>query len=140
QAAALIEDSGGKRTRTTAETRVQAAGPLHLTFELNPNPAQPGELVNGQLTVANTGPVALLGIKAEIFFPDGMTPFDKSQTSGTDLADVSCISGNGACFPRVRLVWSVDTVAAGTAVVLRAPLGIAATVDPGSVLAFNARA
>jgi len=139
QAAAQIADSGGQRTRATAATRVQANTPLQLTMELNPDPAQPGELVNGLLTVTNTGAVQLLAVEVQVFLPDEIAAFLANQTSG---ASASCVGdGNAAfCSPRERLVWTVGTLAPGSGVTLRAPLGIAATVGPGRTVTFNARA
>ncbi len=140
RAGAAIEDNTGRRTRATAETRVQAGVPLHLTMELNPDPAQPGELVNGLLTVTNTGPIALLGVEVEVFIPDEVAPFTTNRTSG---ASASC-SGDGnpaVCSARERLVWTVGALPAGVGVTLAAPLGLATDVSVGGrVVTFNARA
>src|ERR1019366_2383626 len=106
-AAAQIADSGGRRTRATAETRVQAGVPLQLTMGLNPDPAQPGGLVTGQVTVTNTGAVQLLGVTVLVFLPDEIVSFYPNQTSG---ASATC-TNNSNCLPGQQLIWAVGTLA-----------------------------
>lgn len=138
-AEAEIADDAGHRTRAGVSTRIDAERPLHLSMELNPDPVQPGQLVNGLLTVTNTGAVQILGVQVEVFLPDENAGFAATTTSG---APATCIGdGNpGFCSARERLVFTIGTLAAGAGVTLGMPLPIGPSITEGRVVTVVGRA
>jgi hypothetical protein len=137
-AEAHIEDADGRRTRATAQTRAEAGVPLQLAIELNPDPAQPGEMIAGRVTVTNTGVVPLLGVTAQVFIPDHIETFGTSRVGG---ASAACFGDtSGLCSARERLVFTIGTLAPGGGVTVTAPFGVADATGTGQVLTFNARA
>jgi uncharacterized protein DUF11 len=139
RAAAQIEDNTGRRTRATAETRVEAVVPLSLTIDVTPDPAAPGAVLSGSLAVENLGAVQLLGVTVEVFLPDEIVAFGTNVTSG---ATAMCIGDQfpTTCSVRERLVWTVGTLAPTALVTLTMPPHLQANVVPGKVIPFNALA
>src|SRR5262249_4214498 len=82
RAVAEVEDSTGRRTRATTQSRIETGVPLLLTVELNPDPVQPNETMWGRLTVTNTGVVPLLGVTAEVLLPATIAVFNPNITTG----------------------------------------------------------
>ena len=138
-AEATIEDSTGRRTRATAETRVEADVPLNLSLALNPDPVRPGEMVDARLTVTNTGSTELLAVEAEVFLPEALQNFGTNLTTG---ATATCVGDQftTTCSARERLVFTVGTLPAGAGVTLSLPPVVAGSAAAGRLFTFNARA
>jgi uncharacterized repeat protein (TIGR01451 family) len=139
RAEATLDDSSGRHTRATTETRVQGAVPLHLTMVVGPDPAPPGQILTGTLTVSNTGQVDLLSVEVEVPLPEAIANFGTNLTSG---ATATCVGDNfvTTCSARERLVWTVGTVSPNAMAVLSMPPPLNNTIAKGSVIVFNARA
>ncbi len=138
RAGAQLEDMAGRRAQATTETRVEAGVPLHVSMELNPDPVQPGELMDGLLTVTNSGRTPMLGVQVELLLPDPIAEFGINRTGG---ASAACVGDTfSTCSARERLVWTVGALAPGAGVTLSMPPAVGSNVAPGSVFTFNARA
>ena len=138
-AEATIEDDSGRRTRATGATRVEQGVPLALSIELTPDAAQPGAMLTGSLQVTNLSANELIAVEVEVFIPDAIVNFGTNLTSG---APAVCAGDQftSTCSARERLVWTVGTLAAGASAPLSFPPSLAASIAPGRLLTFDARA
>ncbi|MEM1188586.1 MAG: hypothetical protein AAGI72_08670, partial [Pseudomonadota bacterium] len=81
---------------------VLAEASIELAAEINPGVVQPGGLIDGQLTLSNTGSNASGLLSIEVDWPIGVG--DLITTSFSP----SCVGGVSRCDPGDRVIWSTD--------------------------------
>ena len=113
--------------------------PLVVTMTLVPDPAEQSELVTGTVTVANQGATTLDDVTVEVTMPQGLANFFLIDVSGA-TAECVGVFVTGSCSLGEALEWTVGSLAAGASVTLTMPPVIGASVAPGTVITFEARA
>ncbi len=138
KAEATLADSGGAVTRTDVITRVEAAVPLTVTIDANPNPAEPGENLNVALTVTNTSGFDRTGVVLQMRYPVGLQNLAQGLISDGGI----CTGGSlgGTCVSNELLSWDLGAIAAGTGVTVSLPPAVAAGITAGSIIEFVAEA
>lgn len=89
-----------RTSRARAVSRV-AGGSLQLAFEIGPDPAQPSELLEGQIIVSNLGDSTTGALELRLLFPEHL------QGATTITGGGSC---PGSCSRGEYLVWSLGNL------------------------------
>jgi len=124
------------RARRTA--RVSAFSPLQLFVEMNPDPAEPGELTRIELTVGNDGIGAVSDVLLIARVPD---PVEE----GTSLPE-AYLTGGGTCNVGDSLrcangeaiIWDLGTLSPGTSVTVAIPAIARNTLVSGNLIQLDA--
>ena len=122
-------------SRAMACTRVENDPPLALAFELNPNPAQPGETVKAGLTVTNIGESRLYDVNLQLRYPESMD----SLHSDFITNDAACSSGT-YCNPNYFVDWDLGSIPAGTGVTVMLPPTVPSDAPEQDLIRFAAKA
>lgn len=131
---ATIHDDAFPRNvaRAASVAALLSDGPLELAVEVNPDPVRPGETLDVEITVANTGLFPIFDVEVETRVPDSILGVTQSVSSGGGLCTVSG-NLNTTCSPGERLAWSLGSLAAGERKTLTVP-GIVLGGSPGGEL------
>jgi len=123
-------------TRVHLLTRTAAGVPLSLATSISPLPARPGEPLETELTVTNTGASALSSLRIEARLPDGIDAFSQGQSPSANCSPTTL-----QCSPREVIRWTIggELPAGGSATVRMPPLVSAGDAD-GTLLHFQLRA
>lgn len=138
-ATATLENLAGESVESVAVTEIREAAPLAVAMTLVPDPAEQNELVTGTVTVANHGAIALEDVTVEVTLPQGLANFFLIDVSGAPAECVGVFTA-GSCSLGEALEWTIGTLAAGAGVTLTMPPVLGASVAPGTVITFEARA
>ena len=138
KAEVMLAASGGAVTRTDVVTRVEAAVPLTVTIDANPNPAEPGENLDVALTVSNTSGFDRTGVVLQMRYPVGLQNLAQSLITGGGV----CTGGSlgGTCVSNELLAWNLGTIAAGTGVTVNLTPLVNGSISPGRIIEFVAQA
>ncbi len=136
KAEATLVDVGGDVTRTDEVTRVEAAVPLTVTIDANANPAEPGEILNLELTVTNTSGFDRSGVALQMRYPVGLQNLAHGLITDGGVCTGGSISTT--CVANELLNWDLGTIAAGTGVTVNLPPAVAAGITAGSIIEFVA--
>lgn len=117
-------------TRISSVARVQNALPLTLSVSTNPNPADPGELLDIDFSVGNSGTLSRTGVKLVLEYPSGLNSLSTSGLSGT--------CPGSTCESPERLIFSLGTLTAGQHTTVSIPPTVARNTPNGTVIKFDA--
>jgi hypothetical protein len=117
-------------TRVSSVVRVQNALPLTLAVSANPNPADPGELLDIDLLVGNSGALSRTGVTLVLEYPAGLNSLSTTGLSGSCLG-FSCESPE-------RLIFDLGTLTAGQQTTISIPPTVANATPKGTVINFDA--
>ncbi len=134
QASIQRRDGTGVK-RANAVTWVQAAPPLQVEIETNPNPARPGQHVEVAMTVtnpANTARTATL----ELVVPDLVDTFTDGNVTGGGVCGP--FTPGSPCERRARVQWTL-VVPPRDGVTVRADPIVSAATQSGSLIQIQAR-
>ena len=138
KAEATLADIGGAVTRTDVVTRVEAAVPLTVTIDANPNPGKPGENLNVSLTVTNTSGFDRTGVVLQMRYPVGLQNLAHGLITGGGICTGGSISRT--CVANELLTWDLGVVAAGTGVTVNLTPLVNGSISPGRIIEFVAQA
>jgi len=114
---------------------------LTLNVTANPNPVRPGETVDVEVTVTNSGASPRSNLTLEVVIPSGVATYSELlNTGGGDCPSV--ISGSTSCSPTEVVTWTIGTLAPGAGVTVSMPptvLSGGSAPPDGTTLAFDAR-
>ena len=117
----------------SAVTSVENSIPLTLAVELNPDPVQPSETIQGILTVANNSAVPLFGITLQLRYPDHLPNLSRSQISD----EGSC---NGStCRTNDLVTWNLGNIAPGASITVTLPAFVVSNTTDGTIITFDAK-
>ncbi len=111
---------------------------LELTVTANPDPAAPGETVNVQIHVSNSGASPIAAVSLELILPAEIDGFDEAYVSGGGSCDAG--SFGNFCESGEAVVWSLGDLAAGSGLRVSLPPILASDVPDGTLVAFAASA
>ncbi len=134
QATIQRRDGSGVK-RANAVTWVQAAPPLELVIETNPNPARPGQNVEVAITVKNPSNT-VRNATLEFVVPDLVDPFTDGNVSGFGICGP--FTPGSVCERRARVQWTL-IVPPRDGVTVRADPVVSAATQSGSLIQFQAR-
>jgi FG-GAP-like repeat/Divergent InlB B-repeat domain/Domain of unknown function DUF11 len=117
-------------TSMSSVIRVQNALPLTLAVSANPNPADPGELLDIDFLVGNSGGLSRTGVTLALEYPAGLNSLSTSGLSGTCLGNT--------CESPERLIFSLGTLTAGQQTTVSIPPTVARNTPNGTVINFDA--
>ncbi|GMQ83883.1 MAG: hypothetical protein BMS9Abin06_0628 [Gammaproteobacteria bacterium] len=109
---------------------------LGLSIEANPDPAEPGEVLQVQLTVTNPDGFDRSGVVLRMVYPVGLQNLSQSAISDGGTCAPS-VSNNGRCDATELLSWNLGTIPAGTGVTVSLPPTVDPTLVPGSTILFE---
>jgi uncharacterized repeat protein (TIGR01451 family) len=117
----------------------ETVGEASIAIAINPNPAFPGEIVDVQLTVTNTGITELTSVQVDLAIPQGLDDFSVLLPRGAPVACIGPITAS-SCSPGETVRWSVDVLAPGDFAVLSVAPTVLADPAPsdGTEIAFAA--
>lgn len=117
-----------RTSRARAVSRVVSGSSLQLGLEIGPDPAQPGELIDAQITITNPGGSATGLIEARLLWPE-------------HLAGSTTITGSGSCPGGCDrgdyLSWSVGILGPGVAQTIAFSDFIGASTLSGTPIPFE---
>ncbi|MEE9344987.1 MAG: hypothetical protein V3U88_05215 [Methylococcales bacterium] len=116
----------------SAVTSVENSIPLTLAVELNPDPVQPSETIQGILTVANNSAVPLFGITLQLRYPDHLPNLSRSQISD----EGSC--NGGTCRTNDLVTWNLGNIAPSASITVTLPALVNSNTINGTLISFNA--
>ena len=105
-----------------------ARAALTLAGEVNPDPAVPGELVDAQVSVANTGPGTTGNLTLRLLWPQHMRGFETITGGG------AC---PGGCDAGDFLVWNLGVLGPGVSVTVAFNDLVGLSVADGTVIPFD---
>ncbi len=125
-----FETSGtGVRQGTTTVISSNATE-LDVEINANPNPADPNETLDVELSVTNNSAFTQANVVLRVEFTDHLSTLFDGQHDG------NC--PGGSCQPGERIVFMVPLLAAGETVVFPIPPVVAGTTTAGTVVRFDA--
>ena len=127
---ALLNDDNGQPTLVEELTIVEAADALQLAMDFNPNPGRPNDLLDGHLTVSNTGFVDRSDVVVTMRYPIGLADLRHVSIQG-GACDGSVTTSLSECEPTEFVRWALGTVPAGESVTVTLPPRIAASTRQG---------
>jgi uncharacterized repeat protein (TIGR01451 family) len=95
----------------------ETIGEASIAIAINPNPAFPGEILEVQLTVTNSGITDLETTQVDLAIPQGLDDFSVLTPRSAPVACVGPITAS-ACSPGETVRWSVGALAPGDFAVL----------------------
>ncbi len=129
-AEAVLQDLSNNTARYEATTRVQEPSDLTLVMTASPDPAQPGETMDVELTVTNTDALDHTGVVLTLDFPDHIEQLFEVWFDG------DCPST--ACETQERALFNIGTLAAGTGITFSVPAQVLPNTADGTVIALEA--
>jgi uncharacterized repeat protein (TIGR01451 family) len=132
---AAFADTASSSVTFESATRVEAEIPLELVVVANPDPVRPGETLDLELTVTNTGAFARSDVLLRLEIPDDMVSLSENRITGNGI--INC-PGNNFCEPQERGTFEIGTLAAGEGVTFTVPARMAGTTTDGTVASFEA--
>jgi hypothetical protein len=118
--------------RAMAVTRVATSRALDLAMTVVPNPAQPGQTLQTDLTVTNQSGSTLFGVVLLARFPDGVNNLGQaSLTGGGTCSGTICSAGD-------LVTWDLGTLTAGAAVTVSMPPVVSNGLVDGQLLVIDA--
>jgi len=130
-AEAAFSDASGNRVAGETVARIQDIA-LALEARISPNPAVPGETLDVELTVSNTGALSRTGVFVRLEYPDHLSFLSDS------LYDGDCPSTG--CEPTERSFFDVGDLAAGKSRTYSLPIRIHGSTLDGVVIPFEVEA
>jgi hypothetical protein len=132
EAEATLEDvlTPTNHACSQASTRVQNDIPLALVAVASPDPVSPGEILDVELTVTNTGAFDRTGVVLTLEYPDHLDPLADS------LFDGSCTGAS--CNSQERATFDIGTLAGGQQVLFHVRPTVAADALDGELIRFDA--
>lgn len=136
EAAATIGDPANPlaSARQRIFTRVAQGTPLALSWAVVPDPVRPGEVLETQLTVTNTGTNAT-SARVEARLPDGTDAFAASLSNAAN-----CSATTLQCAPREIVRWTMPLIQPGSSATVRMPPIVSSGTANGTLLRLIARA
>ncbi|MEE9296336.1 MAG: hypothetical protein V3W34_15435, partial [Phycisphaerae bacterium] len=133
QAEATLEDiqTPANHVRSQAATRVQSDILLELAVVASPDLALPGEILDIELTVTNTGAFDRFGVVLTLEYPDGL------NSLRNDLFDGAC-PGLSRCDRQERATFNIGTLASGQQLFFSMPPIVATGTLEGRLIRFDA--
>ena len=134
---ALLRDDAG----TPAEARARFVtasmddAPLSLTIDAEPDPAQPLEALQIDLTVQNQDTVTRFDVVLEARVPDNLNAFSQGTTTGGGICTVSG-NLNSSCSPGERVQWQLGNLLPGQEITVSMPPVVTAGTPDGTLLRF----
>ena len=101
--------------RAMAVTRVENDRVLDLSMTVAPNPAQPGQTLQTDLTVTNRTGASVFGVVLLARFPDGVNNLSQASLTGGGTCS------GGVCSSGELVTWNLGTLAAGATVTVSMP-------------------
>jgi uncharacterized repeat protein (TIGR01451 family) len=158
-AGSLIYQKGPQLSGTSATTGLETARAAEVTpvegaaaqpglllrTRLSPNPASPGTVLTGTVTLSNNTGVDLSNVVARVRVPDFVTTFAQTGivvSQGT-LAGCNLTGGSSSCDVADKVNWTIGTMLAGAEVTLTFPTTVvsgASQPSNGQLLALYADA
>ena len=135
---AAIAGDGDALAWSQRATRVETGEALALSLVLSQTVAGADETVGAALTVTNTGAAALSLVRVTAVLPDAMQTFNESKAR--PVANLSCGGGpvsSATCERGERLVWIVNSLAAGGSATIALPPIVAESIADGELLLFD---
>jgi acyl dehydratase len=117
--------------RAMAVTRLASGRPLELATTLAPNPAQPGQTLQTDLTVTNSSSSTLFGVLLQARFPDGVNNLSQSALTGGGVCS------GGVCSSGDLVTWALGTLTAGATVTVSMPPVVSNGVVDGRLLVVD---
>ena len=113
-----------------------ASAALDVQMQVNPDPAEPGEVVMLTITIANDGLADLTGVTMNMEYPVGLSNLSHAAIEG-GACDGS-VFNNGSCEPTEFVIWDLGTIPSGESVTVTLPPVISDSVAAGTLIAFSA--
>lgn len=120
--------------RQRIHTRVQLGSPLAASLLALPDPIRPGEVLETELTVHNTGSGNLNGTRIDIRMPENVETFPQALSSGGGCSAITL-----QCAPRDVARFNTTTVPPGQSLSVRVPPRIAPSTPAGTLLRLLTR-
>ncbi len=137
-AMAAIQDGIDPPTRAMDLVRVVASPAVQFSMEWNPDPAMPGDVVTGNLTVTNISENRLLEVVAQLQIPDFIQELHRNRVGGASIDCPRGQAGDGTCIPTERLIWTIGTMEVGQSAHLSIPPTLHSSVPSGEAIVFRA--
>ncbi len=127
--------------RAQETTYVNDGGPLALTLNVNPRPAQAGEQVLVSLNVANPTASPVFDAEVLVRFPQNSVTVAESLFLGDFDAAGSCAQAGFAseCSTNDLMVWRFDVLNPGQAVDVSFPVSVGSGTASGTLVDWSAR-
>ncbi len=123
-------------TRVRTLTRTAFGSPLAFSAVVHPDPVRPGDVLDAELTVTNSGASALPGLRIEARLPDGVDAFSQGSAAGATCSPFTLM-----CAPREVVRFTVGGgVPAGGSATVRIPPIVSASTAGGTLLRLQMRA
>ncbi len=119
--------------RATTATVVAPTRGLEVSLNVTPQPAQPGEQLDVEITVANSAASPVFGARVELRYPPGQNFVAENLVTGPftfNCSSASCVSGENA-------VWDLGTLSAGQSMTFSMPSVVAQATPAGSVIPWQ---
>ncbi|MBW2446558.1 MAG: DUF11 domain-containing protein [Deltaproteobacteria bacterium] len=137
-AAGLRDDAGPpEEARANFVAAAEEGVPLALTLDVTPDPAQPNDVLQVDVTVRNQSAVPLFDVVAQVLLPDDLNSFSQGATTGGGLCSVSG-NLNTSCTERERVVWNLGNLAAFQQVTVSLPPVVTGGTPDGTLVRFGA--
>ncbi len=135
RASIIDTDTPAREALARTVTRVEPGVPLDLAVVASPEPVAPGFVTGVQLSVTNSGALALGGVLLEARIPPeiGVLPVG-------DLGTGTCpgtVVNNSRCDAREYATWDLGSLDPGEEVIVDLPAPIAAATGEASIVGFD---
>ena len=118
----------------SAVTPVKNSIPLTLAVELNPNPVQPSETIQGTVIVGNTSNTVLFNVKLQMRYPDHLFSLSRSQ-----ISDEGSCNGSSSCRRNDLITWDLGNLAPDASITVIVPAVVVSSTVDGTVITFDAK-
>jgi uncharacterized repeat protein (TIGR01451 family) len=116
---------------------VDADAALSVSVEMGPDRVRPGEAVNAQITVANSGGAVVHGVALQVPVPVGVDTFTALLLSNGATCTQNVVP-NGLCDPGETMNWNLATIPAGASATVSLAMPVGAAVAGGTSIDLNA--
>jgi uncharacterized repeat protein (TIGR01451 family) len=113
--------------RSSVVTAVRANVPLRMEYAVSQTALGPGETVDVTLTAANTSPVDLTDVSAQVLLPGNIARFSDFPLPGFGCAGTTCEANE-------RATWAIGTLAPGQSRTVFFRAFVAGSAPQGEVL------
>ncbi len=118
-----------------ASTLAHAA--VELAIELNPDPVEPGEAIQTNITVSNNGNTQTTALTLRLVYPQHLNDlFHGGITDGGTC--IASVSNNGACDSTEVLVWNLGVLEPSAGITVSLPPVVTNGTADGTQIVFDA--
>ena len=112
--------------------RIEARTPLNIDVITSPDPAQPGEMLDAEITVTNSGSLDRTDVELVFETPQGLEALFSILFDG--------ICPGGACTLAERATFSLGTLGPGEGTTFTVPIQVASAMPSGSTIDLEVEA